>query len=66
MTDQLAVIYPRLIETRAGFSRQKVGQPNFSASPVIQLIDPAIKNLYNTWLKTKWENKGEELDLIKL
>lgn len=64
MTDQLALIYPYLIETRAGFSRKKQGFPSFKASPVIQLTDDAIKHLYKHWLEYKWLNNGKELQLL--
>ena len=64
ITDQLALIYPKLIETRSGMSVRKKGSPSFMTSPVIHLTSHAIKYLYDDWLNYKNENKGNELDLI--
>lgn len=63
MCVQLCALYPALMETRSGVSKQVDGVLVFHTSPTIQLKAMAREYMIKHWRDHLYRHKGKELDL---
>lgn len=63
MIVQLCQLYPEILETRSGVSKQVNGVVVFHTSPTIQLRTMAREYIIRHWRDYLYDNKGLELDL---